>query len=87
MVRLLSFLFILWNMLELGWLMMPDIQRKEKRGNLMGFFDVYKKTWKSDGLVGLYRGFSIACVEIVVYRGWYFGLYDSLKLFLLLGDL
>ena len=41
--------------------------------------DCYVKTVKSDGLVGLYRGFMISCVGIVVYRGFYFGLYDSLK--------
>merc|ERR1712039_171630 len=44
-----------------------------------GLFDVYKKTLKSDGIVGLYRGFNISCVGIIVYRGLYFGLYDSLK--------
>eukprot|EP00745_Piridium_sociabile_P024674 TRINITY_DN39126_c0_g2_i1.p1 TRINITY_DN39126_c0_g2~~TRINITY_DN39126_c0_g2_i1.p1 ORF type:complete len:303 (+),score=72.42 TRINITY_DN39126_c0_g2_i1:117-1025(+) len=44
-----------------------------------GLIDVYKKTLKSDGFVGLYRGFVISCVGIVVYRGFYFGLYDSLK--------
>ena len=30
-------------------------------------------------MAGLYRGFVISCVGIVVYRGLYFGLYDSLK--------
>merc|ERR1719335_2066282 len=34
---------------------------------------------KSAGIQGLYRGFVISCVGIVVYRGFYFGLYDSLK--------
>ena len=33
----------------------------------------------ADGIAGLYRGFVISCVGIVVYRGLYFGLYDSLK--------
>ena len=50
-----------------------------------GLVDVYSKTIKSDGIVGLYRGFVISCVGIVVYRGFYFGLYDTLKP-LLLGD-
>jgi solute carrier family 25 (adenine nucleotide translocator) protein 4/5/6/31 len=27
----------------------------------------------------LYRGFVISCVCIFIYRGLYFGLYDSLK--------
>jgi solute carrier family 25 (adenine nucleotide translocator) protein 4/5/6/31 len=44
-----------------------------------GMVDVYVKTIKSDGFVGLYRGFVISCVGIVVYRGCYFGFYDTLK--------
>jgi len=31
------------------------------------------------GVVGLYRGFMISAVGIFVYRGLYFGLYDSFK--------
>jgi len=50
-----------------------------------GLVDVYRKTIASDGVAGLYRGFPISCVGIVVYRGFYFGLYDTLKP-LLLGD-
>ncbi|XP_010526510.1 PREDICTED: ADP,ATP carrier protein 3, mitochondrial-like [Tarenaya hassleriana] len=52
-----------------------------------GLIDVYKKTIASDGIGGLYRGFSISCVGIVVYRGLYFGLYDSLKPVVLIGHL
>jgi len=44
-----------------------------------GLVDVYKKTMASDGIAGLYRGFVISCVGIVVYRGCYFGFYDTLK--------
>jgi len=44
-----------------------------------GLIDVYRKTYASDGFVGLYRGFVISCVGIVVYRGCYFGFYDTLK--------
>ncbi|KAL0307018.1 UNVERIFIED_CONTAM: ADP,ATP carrier protein 3, mitochondrial [Sesamum radiatum] len=40
-----------------------------------------------DGLVGLYRGFNISCVGIIVYRGLYFGMYDSLKPVVLTGSL
>jgi len=50
-----------------------------------GLIDVYRKTLKTDGIVGLYRGFNISCVGIIVYRGLYFGLFDSIKPFL--GDL
>jgi solute carrier family 25 (adenine nucleotide translocator) protein 4/5/6/31 len=30
-------------------------------------------------LKGLYRGFWISCACIFIYRGLYFGLFDSLK--------
>jgi len=44
-----------------------------------GLIDVYKKTLASDGIAGLYRGFVISCFGIIVYRGLYFGIYDSVK--------
>lgn len=43
-----------------------------------GLFDVYKKTLAADGVAGLYRGFVISCIGIMVYRGFYFGLYDTI---------
>jgi solute carrier family 25 (adenine nucleotide translocator) protein 4/5/6/31 len=52
-----------------------------------GLVDVYKKTIASDGVAGLYRGFVISCVGIIVYRGLYFGMYDSLKPVVLTGNL
>ena len=48
--------------------------------------DVYVKTLKTDGIQGLYRGFAISCVGIFIYRGMYFGMYDSLKPILLGED-
>jgi solute carrier family 25 (adenine nucleotide translocator) protein 4/5/6/31 len=48
---------------------------------------VYRKTLATDGIAGLYRGFNISCVGIIVYRGLYFGLYDSLKPIVLTGTL
>ena len=50
-----------------------------------GMIDVYRKTIASDGVQGLYRGFVISCVGIIVYRGCYFGFYDTLRP-ILLGD-
>jgi len=44
-----------------------------------GMLDVYRKIIKTDGFVGLYRGFVISAVGIFIYRGFYFGLYDSVK--------
>jgi solute carrier family 25 (adenine nucleotide translocator) protein 4/5/6/31 len=52
-----------------------------------GLVDVYRKTLASDGLAGLYRGFAISCVGIIVYRGLYFGLFDSMKPVVLSGAL
>ena len=44
-----------------------------------GIVDVFVKTVKADGVRGLYRGFGISCACIFIYRGLYFGLFDSLK--------
>jgi len=52
-----------------------------------GLLDVYKKTLQTDGVAGLYRGFNISCVGIIVYRGLYFGMYDSLKPVVLTGSM
>jgi len=52
-----------------------------------GLVDVYKKTLASDGIAGLYRGFMPSVLGIVVYRGLYFGMYDSLKPVVLTGNL
>jgi len=60
-----------------------DPKAKFKEQEFNGMIDVYVKIIKSDGFVGLYRGFVISCVGIFIYRGMYFGLYDSLKPILL----
>jgi len=52
-----------------------------------GLIDVYKKTLASDGIAGLYRGFLPSVGGIVVYRGLYFGMYDSIKPVILTGAL
>merc|ERR1712077_151711 len=62
-----------------------DAKGKGGERQYNGLIDVYRKTLKTDGIQGLYRGFTISCVGIFIYRGMYFGLYDSLKP-LLLGD-
>ncbi|KAG4302597.1 hypothetical protein PCK1_001181 [Pneumocystis canis] len=61
-----------------------------KKGNerqFNGLIDVYKKTLASDGIRGLYRGFGPSVAGIIVYRGLYFGLYDSVKPVVLTGPL
>jgi Mitochondrial carrier protein len=52
-----------------------------------GLVDVYKKTLASDGIAGLYRGFMPSVAGIIVYRGLYFGMYDSFKPVVLVGPL
>jgi len=65
-----------------------DTKSSKKGGSreYNGLVDVYKKTLASDGVQGLYRGFVISCVGIFVYRGCYFGIYDTLKPMLLGED-
>jgi len=62
-----------------------DAKGKGGERQYKGLIDVYKQTLKTDGIQGIYRGFAISCVGIFVYRGMYFGLYDSLKP-LVVGD-
>merc|ERR1711981_637368 len=63
-----------------------DAKGKGGERQFNGLFDVYKKTLATDGIGGLYRGFVISCVGIFIYRGLYFGLYDTLKPILLGED-
>jgi len=66
-----------------------DVKSTKKGGGerkYNGLVDVYKKTLATDGIQGLYRGFLISCVGIVIYRGCYFGFYDTLKPILLGPD-
>ncbi|GJW83224.1 ADP,ATP carrier protein ER-ANT1 [Tanacetum coccineum] len=44
-------------------------------------------TLASDGIRGLYRGFGVSIVGITLYRGMYFGLYDTMKPIVLIGSL
>ena len=65
--------------------MANDAKGKGGERKFNGLIDVYVKTLKSDGIQGLYRGFVISAVGIFVYRGMYFGIYDTLKP-ILIGD-
>jgi len=56
-----------------------DAKGKGGERQFNGLVDVYKKIMAQEGIAGLYRGFIISCVGIVVYRGFYFGLYDSFE--------
>lgn len=41
--------------------------------------DCIVKTFKSDGLIGLYRGFIVSVQGIIIYRAAYFGCFDTAK--------
>ncbi|KAK7344782.1 hypothetical protein VNO77_14857 [Canavalia gladiata] len=58
-------------------------RNKDEKRQFNGLVDVYRKTLQSDNVAGVYRGFNVSCVGIIVYRDLYFGLYDSLKPLLL----
>jgi solute carrier family 25 (adenine nucleotide translocator) protein 4/5/6/31 len=57
-----------------------DAKSSKKGGERQfnGLVDVYRKTMSTDGFGGLYRGYVISCVGIIVYRGLYFGMFDTL---------
>merc|ERR1712064_162388 len=62
-----------------------DAKGKGGERQFNGLIDVYVKTLKSDGIQGLYRGFTISAVGIFTYRGMYFGMFDTLKPMLIGG--
>ena len=56
-----------------------DVRDKDGNRKYKGIVDVYRKIWRTDGIRGLYRGYTLAVYGIFIYRGIYFGLYDSIK--------
>lgn len=54
-----------------------DLKGKDGKRQFSGLGDVYKQILAQEGIRGLYRGFAVSCVGIIVYRGFYFGLYDT----------
>ncbi|QCD85444.1 ADP,ATP carrier protein ER-ANT1 [Vigna unguiculata] len=59
--------------------------RDTSQRQFKGLIDVYRKTLSSDGFAGLYRGFGISIWGIAMYRGMYFGIYDTMKPIVLVG--
>lgn len=56
------------------------------RRQFKGLIDVYQKTLSTDGVIGLYRGFGVSVFGITLYRGMYFGIYDTMKPIVLVGE-
>jgi len=44
-----------------------------------GLVNCLTSTFKSDGIVGLYRGFGVSVQGIIIYRASYFGFFDTAK--------
>ena len=44
-----------------------------------GVTDAIKKIYNRDGVTGLYKGTVVSFAGVFVYRGLYFGLYDTAK--------
>ncbi|KAE9421236.1 hypothetical protein Angca_004863, partial [Angiostrongylus cantonensis] len=52
---------------------------KAKDREFQGLTDCLVKIVKSDGPVGLYRGFVVSVQGIIIYRAAYFGMFDTAK--------
>ncbi|CAF1457756.1 unnamed protein product, partial [Adineta steineri] len=62
---------------------LADFKLGKSKLTFNSLIDVYRKTLLTEGIGGLYRGFVIACLHAIIYRGCYFGFYDTLKTILL----
>jgi len=55
-----------------------DVGKKGSR-EFNGLVDCLVKIGKSDGPIGLYRGFFVSVQGIIIYRAAYFGCFDTIK--------
>merc|ERR1712137_924358 len=56
-----------------------DVGKGAGEREFSGLGNCLAKTVKSDGISGLYRGFSVSVQGIIIYRAAYFGLYDTAR--------
>jgi len=56
-----------------------DVGKAGAEREFTGLGNCLSKTFKSDGLVGLYRGFGVSVQGIIIYRAAYFGFFDTAK--------
>jgi len=56
-----------------------DVGKSGAEREFSGLGNCLSKTFKSDGLVGLYRGFGVSVQGIIIYRAAYFGFFDTAK--------
>lgn len=56
-----------------------DVGKGAGQREFTGLIDCLKKITKSDGVIGLYRGFNVSVQGIIIYRAAYFGFFDTAK--------
>lgn len=56
-----------------------DVGKGSAQREFSGLGDCLSKIFKSDGVKGLYQGFSVSVQGIIIYRAAYFGVYDTAK--------
>lgn len=56
-----------------------DVGKGAGQREFTGLLDCLKKVTKSDGIIGLYRGFGVSVQGIIIYRAAYFGFFDTAK--------
>jgi len=56
-----------------------DVGKGNAEREFSGLGNCLSKIFKSDGLVGLYRGFGVSVQGIIIYRAAYFGFFDTAK--------
>jgi solute carrier family 25 (adenine nucleotide translocator) protein 4/5/6/31 len=56
-----------------------DVGKGMEQREFTGLGNCLVKIFKSDGLLGLYRGFGVSVQGIIIYRAAFFGFYDTAK--------
>ena len=63
-----------------------DVGKGKEDRQFQGLNDCLSKIYKNDGLKGLYQGFGVSVIGIIIYRAFYFGGYDTAKRSILKPD-
>lgn len=58
-----------------------DVGTSEMSREFHGIYDCINKIYKTEGMVGFYRGITVSLAGVFFYRAMYFGLYDMLRKF------
>ncbi|KAM7339784.1 hypothetical protein ACRRTK_000399 [Alexandromys fortis] len=62
-----------------GTRLAADVGKGSAQREFSGLGNCLSKIFKSDGVKGLYQGFSVSVQGIIIYRAAYFGVYDTAK--------